>query len=70
MVLSDQNCLRVFNVTDFDEGQWREILDLAGYLSFKTDELEADTLSCEALLTLLRQERDEVSGFAAEREGA
>ena len=70
LVLSDQNCLRVFNLTDFDEDKWQEILDLAEYLSWKAYELDANTLSCDALLAMLRTECPEENRFATEREGA
>ena len=70
LIVRTPDGLQVFHLTDYDADAWQSILVLAEFLALQADEVIADSLSCTALLTRLRHARDDLGGFASEREGA
>ena len=70
LVVHTSDGLRVYHLTDYDPDEWDAICVLAEFLAFQVHDVIADSLSCTALHIRLRRERDDLGGFAAEREGA
>ena len=70
LIVRTPDGLQVYHLTDYDADAWQSILVLAEFLALQADEVIAESLCCTALLTRLRDQRDDVGGFATEREGA